>query len=268
MTTPIDALLATMARLRDPATGCPWDIEQTFKTIAPHTIEEAYEVADAIERDNLADLKEELGDLLLQIVFHSQMAAELGAFAFSDVVQTLNDKLVRRHPHVFGDQTAATAGDVVDIWEQGKTEERARKAAAAGRTLSVLDDVAHGLPALMRSVKLQKRMSRVGFDWRDPMVALSKIDEELAELRVEIEADDRAKMQDELGDLLFVVANLARHLEIDPEEALRGTHRKIERRFHYIEKNAAEAGRAVSDMTLPEMQALWRAVKQLEKSVG
>ena len=268
MTNPIDALLATMARLRDPATGCPWDIEQNFKTIAPHTVEEAYEVADAIERGNLADLKEELGDLLLQIVFHSRMAEELGAFDFNDVVQTLNEKLIRRHPHVFGDQAAATASDVVDLWEQGKAAERARKAAAAGRPLSVLDDVAQGLPALMRSVKLQKRMSRVGFDWNDPMVALAKIDEELAELRVEIEADDRAAMQDELGDLLFVVANLARHLEIDPEEALRGTHRKIERRFHYIEKSAADAGRTVSDMTLPEMQELWRVVKRLEKSGG
>jgi MazG family protein len=268
MTNPIDALLTTMARLRDPATGCPWDIEQTFKSIAPHTIEEAYEVADAIERDNLADLKEELGDLLLQIVFHSRMAEELGAFAFDDVVQTLNDKLMRRHPHVFGDRSADTADDVVDLWEQGKAEERARKAEKAGRPVSVLDDVAQGLPALMRAVKLQKRMSRVGFDWNDPMVALAKVDEELEELRVEIAADDRVKMQDELGDVLFIVANLARHLNIDPEEALRGTNRKVERRFHYIEKAAAEAERVVSDMTLLEMQDLWREVKKLEKSAG
>jgi len=258
---PLARLIEIMARLRDPAGGCPWDQAQTFATIAPYTVEEAYEVADAIERGDLGDLKEELGDLLLQVVFHSRMAEEQGVFDFSDVAATISDKMIRRHPHVFGDhnyddQAAQTAG-----WEALKAEER--KAKAKG---GVLDDVPAGLPALTRAVKLTKRAARVGFDWPSTREVLDKLREEIAELEVEIEAGDRAKAREELGDLLFVCANLARKLDVEPEDALRATNAKFSRRFAFIETALAADGRTPDQSDLAEMDAFWNDAKAAEKA--
>ncbi len=228
-------LLDIMARLRDPATGCPWDKEQNFRTIAPYTIEEAYEVAEACEAGNPAMLKDELGDLLFQAVFHARMAEEAGMFAFADVAAAISDKMVRRHPHVFGDVKIAGADAQTLAWEETKATER-----AAGGAASVLDGVGVGLPALTRAEKLQKRAARVGFDWPDAAPVLAKIDEELEELRDEMEGGaDPARLEDEIGDVLFAVANLARHLRIDPEQALRAASRKFERRFRAMETAAA-----------------------------
>ena len=257
---PIDRLNAIMARLRDPETGCPWDKEQTFATIAPYTIEEAYEVADAIERGDLTDLKDELGDLLFQVVFHSRMAEELGAFDFDAVAQAVCDKMIRRHPHVFAEQSydsleAQTAG-----WEAIKASERAAKSKGG-----VLDDVPPGLPALLRAVKLTKRAGRVGFDWPDPAAVLEKLQEEVVELTVEIEAGDQEKAREELGDLLFVCANLARKLNLDPEDALRAANAKFARRFRYIEAALAAQGRGPEDASLEEMEAIWVEAKTAEK---
>jgi len=261
---PIDRLLAIMARLRDPADGCPWDQEQTFATIAPYTVEEAYEVADAIERNDLSDLKEELGDLLLQVVFHARMAEEQGAFAFDDVACAINDKMVRRHPHVFADETYASLADQKQGWEQLKAAERARKG-KAGPT-SLLDDVPVGLPALTRAVKLSKRAAGVGFVWPDISQVVDKLDEEFAELKAEIAAGDLEKARQEMGDVLFVVANLARTLEVDPEDALRFTNAKFVRRFQYVEKMLAERGKTPDQSDLAEMDALWDEAKAMERA--
>jgi MazG family protein len=257
---PIDRLLAVMARLRDANGGCPWDLAQNFKTIAPYTIEEAYEVADAIEREDMAGLKDELGDLLLQVVFHARMGEEIGAFDFDAVADTIVDKMIRRHPHVFGSVSASTQAAVNDNWESIKAAERAAKR-QADQPGSVLDGVAATLPALARAEKLQRRASRVGFDWGAPEPILDKIAEEIGELGAELPTADKAKITDELGDVLFAVVNLARHLEIDPEMALRGTNAKFERRFKYIERMLLAKGRSPEESTLEEMDALWNEAK-------
>lgn len=258
---PVDRLLAIMARLRDPETGCPWDQEQTFATIAPYTVEEAYEVADAIEREDLADLKDELGDLLLQVVFHSRMAQEAGAFTFADVVQAINDKMIRRHPHVFGDGAYASLADQKAGWETLKAEERGRK----GRAESLLDDVPVGLPALTRAVKLSRRAARVGFVWPSVKEVMEKLHEEVAELEAELAVGDVEKARQEMGDVLFVVANLARTLDVDPEDSLRFANAKFARRFRYIEARLAERGKTPEDSDLAEMDALWDEAKAAEK---
>jgi nucleoside triphosphate diphosphatase len=258
---PLERLLAVMAWLRDRQHGCQWDIEQTFRTIAPYTIEEAYEVADAIEREDMAALKDELGDLLLQVVYHAQMAAETKAFSFADVAATIADKMVDRHPHVFGDLKIADADAQTVSWEIRKAAERAKKmgAEAAG----ALDGVARALPALLRAEKIQKRAARVGFDWKTIGPVIDKIEEELAELRSELSGGkiDQARTTDELGDVLFAVANLARHCKVDPEAALRSTNDKFERRFRYIERRLREQGRKPADASLEEMEALWQEAK-------
>ncbi|MEH0195921.1 nucleoside triphosphate pyrophosphohydrolase [Caulobacter sp. CCNWLY153] len=257
---PLFTLVEIMARLRDPRDGCPWDIEQTFATIAPYTIEEAYEVADAIERNDLSDLKEELGDLLLQVVFHSRMAEEQGAFSLQDVAQSISDKMIRRHPHVFGDHAYDDLADQKAGWEELKAQER--KAKQKG---GVLDDVPAGLPALTRAVKLTKRAARVGFDWPSTDKVLEKLAEEVAELQVEIDAGDQAKAREELGDILFVCANLARKLDVEPEDALRATNAKFARRFAFIEAELAKDGRTPDQSDLAEMDALWDAAKAAER---
>ncbi|MDO9337430.1 MAG: nucleoside triphosphate pyrophosphohydrolase [Caulobacter sp.] len=258
---PIDRLLAIMAALRTPETGCAWDLEQTFATIAPYTVEEAYEVADAIERGDRRDLKEELGDLLFQVVFHSRMAEEEGAFAFDDVADAIVDKMLRRHPHVFGAAGERSAGEQVQAWEVMKAGERAAKAKTG-----VLDDVPTGLPGLTRAVKLTKRAARVGFDWPSPAEVIAKLHEELDELQVEIEAGDQDKMRAEMGDLLFVVANLARKLDVEPEDAIRATNAKFARRFAFIEARLAEDGRTPDQSDLAEMDGLWNDAKAAEKA--
>lgn len=267
-TTPysMDDLLKIMARLRDPDGGCPWDVEQDFASIAPYTIEEAYEVADAIERGNLEDLKGELGDLLLQVVFHAQMAAEAGHFDYADVVNAISEKMVVRHPHVFGNMSVEDADAQTAAWETQKAAERAAKAEAAGQVPSALDDVAHGLPALMRAEKFQKRAARVGFDWPSPRDVIDQVHEELDEVIAEIDEGDPDRLEDEIGDLLFTVTNLARKLGVDPEVALRRCNAKFERRFRAVEGYAAADGNSLPDMTLDEMQALWLRVKADERS--
>jgi len=264
----IDRLLEIMARLRDPESGCPWDLEQSFRTIAPHTIEEAYEVADAIEQDDLPALKDELGDLLFQVVFYAQMARERGAFDFDAIAGAISDKMIRRHPHVFGDVTVASADAMVVRWEDQKAAEREAKAAAEDRRPSVLDGVIAGLPALTRAIKLQKRAARVGFDWTDAADILDKIEEEIGELRAEFAEADKTRLQDEMGDLLFALANLARRLDLDPETALRGTNAKFDRRFRRIEELLAEVGRSPERASLDEMETLWQRAKREEKSLG
>jgi len=259
---PLFALIEIMAKLRDPQGGCPWDLEQTFATIAPYTVEEAYEVADAIERGDLSDLKEELGDLLLQVVFHSRMAQEQGAFDIADVARAISDKMVRRHPHVFGDHAYETLSDQVAGWEQLKAQERQAKAKTG-----VLDDVPTGLPALTRAVKLTKRAARVGFDWPTAHEVLDKLREETDEIAVEIEAGDLAKAREELGDILFVCANLARKLDVDPEDALRATNAKFTRRFGFVETELAKRGKTPDQSDLAEMDALWNEAKAAEKKV-
>ena len=259
---PMARLLAVMAWLRDRRHGCPWDIDQTFRTIAPYTIEEAYEVADAIQRDDLPALKEELGDLLLQVVYHSQMAHEAGAFAFAEVAAAIADKMVDRHPHVFGNATVDSAEAQTVSWEARKAAERAAKGTAI-QPSGTLDGVARALPALLRAEKIQKRAARVGFDWKELGPVIDKIEEELGELRAELDASpvDQARLADELGDVLFAVANLARHCKVDPEAALRATNDKFERRFRHVEKRLAETGRKPSEATLEEMEALWQEAK-------
>src|SRR4030095_365684 len=248
----ITRLLDIMARLRDPQRGCPWDLEQTFRTIAPYTIEEAYEVADAIERDDLASLRGELGDLLFQVVFHAQMASERGAFAFDDVVAAICDKLERRHPHVFGDARIDSAAAQTVAWEEQKRRERERAGA------SVLDDVPLALPALTRANKLGKRAALVGFEWPDVAGALDKLDEELGELRKELsEQAGAAEITDELGDVLFCIVNVCRYLGVDTAVALRGANSKFERRFGYVEQRLREQGRSAREATLEEMDKLW-----------
>ena len=255
-------LLEIMRRLRDPKTGCPWDIEQTFETIAPYTIEEAYEVADAIERGDMAELKGELGDLLLQVVYHGEIGSEAGHFDFDAVAEGVAQKMVDRHPHIFGDESRdKSAEQQVADWEAQKARERAAKARGG-----VLDDVALGLPALLRAVKLQKRAARVGFDWPETTQVLAKMQEEAAEL---IEAQDHLsadEVTEEMGDLLFVMANLARHMGVDPEAALRAANAKFVRRFGTIEAALAAQGRRPEDSDLAEMDALWDAAKHAEKT--
>ena len=255
---PVDRLLAVMARLRAPD-GCPWDREQTFATVAPYTIEEAYEVADAIARGDLAGLKDELGDLLLQVVFHAQIASEAGAFDFGDVAAGIADKMVDRHPHVFGDARIDSAAAQTLAWEERKAQERAAKGAADA---GALDGVALALPALLRAVKLQNRAARVGFDWPDAEPVYAKIQEELAELR---EARGRQDVEEEFGDLLFVVANLARHLKLDPEAALRAANAKFERRFKVVEAKLRALGKTPGQSNLAEMDRLWDEAKAEER---
>ncbi len=259
-------LVALMARLRDPKTGCPWDVEQTFASIAPYTIEEAYEVADAIERNDMAELRGELGDLLFQSVFHARMAEEAGHFDIHDVVRTLVDKMVERHPHVFGSAQIADASAQTGAWETMKAAERARK--AAGRTPSAIDGVALGLPALMRAEKLTKRAARVGFDWPSAGPVLEKLQEEIGELEEAIAAPvrDEAHVAEELGDMLFVVANLCRKLSVDPEVALRNANSKFGKRFRAMEAMAEAQGVAFASLTLDQQEALWVAVKKIERS--
>lgn len=251
-------LLDIMAALRDPDHGCPWDQQQNFASIAPYTIEEAYEVADAIARQDFASLPDELGDLLFQVVYHARMAEEAGRFAFDDVAQAISDKMVRRHPHVFGETEIATAAAQTVAWEELKASERAAKGAA-----SALDGVGTGMPALTRAAKLQRRAARVGFDWPTVAPVFEKIAEEIAELRQAMsEGDDR--IEDELGDLLFAVVNLARKLERDPEQALRRACRKFERRFRRVETLLAEGGKAPGAASLDEMEAKWQDAKKEE----
>ncbi len=262
----IERLLWVMARLRDPEGGCPWDLEQDFSTIAPYTIEEAYEVADAIARGDMADLEDELGDLLLQVVYHAQMAKEAGHFDFDAVAGRIAAKMVRRHPHVFGDAEVADAAAQSLAWEETKALERREKARAQGGEPSLLEGVPLALPALTRAVKLQRRAARVGFDWPDTAPVLAKIEEELGELRAEIAnaAAPPARLADELGDLLFAVVNLGRHLGVDGEAALRQTNTKFERRFRAIEAALAAAGRSLDDASLDELEALWQQAKTTE----
>jgi|tagenome__1003787_1003787.scaffolds.fasta_scaffold20766508_2 ATP diphosphatase len=265
----ITRLTEIMAALRTPASGCPWDLEQNFESIAPYTIEEAYEVADAISRGDLDDLKDELGDLLLQVVFHARMAEEQGSFAFGDVVQAITEKLIRRHPHMFGDKGGMSTGEVNVQWDQIKAEEKAArakagKAPAPGRS-GALSGVSPGLPALARALKLQQQASKVGFDWNDPKAVIAKIREETDEIEAELTTRDPEQMKGEVGDLLFVVVNLARHLGVDPETALRTCNLKVERRFAAIEDGLAAVGKTPAEATLAEMDALWNQAKEREK---
>jgi nucleoside triphosphate diphosphatase len=264
----IARLLEIMAALRTPETGCPWDLEQDFASIAPYTIEEAYEVADAIARGDMTDLKDELGDLLLQVVFHARMAQERSAFDFGDVVQAICEKLLRRHPHVFGDARSLTPDAVKGQWDRIKAEEKAERAARHGAApeAGALAGVPLGLPALTRALKLQSKAGKVGFDWNDPLAVLAKIREETEEIAAEIADGDRERAGAEVGDLLFAVVNLARHLNIDPEAALRGTNRKFERRFGFIERALEAGGRRPEQASLAEMDALWDAAKIAERS--
>ncbi len=255
-------LIDVLAALRTPVTGCPWDLEQSFETIAPYTLEEAYEVADAIARGNRPDLCEELGDLLLQVVYHAQLAREEGAFDFADVADGITRKMIRRHPHVFGDDAARSAGAAKGFWEQIKAEEKARKPA---RAKSVLDDVPLPLPALTRAVKLQGRAAKVGFDWPSLAPVLAKMREELGELEAAITSGDKAHTAEEFGDLLFVMANVARHLDLDPEEALRQANHKFTRRFHRIEALLAAKGKTPAQSNLDEMDMLWDQAKAEER---
>jgi ATP diphosphatase len=261
----IGRLLEIMAALRTPKTGCPWDLEQNFATIAPYTLEEAYEVADAIARDDLTDLKEELGDLLLQVVFHSRMAEEQTAFNFGDVVQAITEKLVRRHPHVFGDERSQTPEAVKGLWERIKAEEKAARKKDAMPD-GALAGLPVALPALTRALKLQEKASKVGFDWNDPRAVLRKIREEADEIEDALDgaAADNAEAAAEVGDLLFAAVNLARHLNADPETLLRQTNQKFERRFAAIESALAANGKAPQDATLAEMDALWDEAKRAE----
>ena len=271
ITRPIDRLLSIMARLRDPQAGCPWDLEQDFSTIAPYTIEEAYEVADAIDRNDLGGLKDELGDLLLQVVFHAQMAAEQGAFGFDDVVTAIADKMVRRHPHVFADARAADARpadaqEQTATWEQIK---RAERAAAGELDDSALAGISRGLPEWQRALKLQSRAARTGFDWPGPEPVIAKLHEEIEEVRAEfgrgaVEAN-RERLQDEIGDLLFVAANLARHAQVDVGAALRHANHKFERRFRAMEALAQAAGTPLPTLSLQQQEACWEQVKRQER---
>jgi len=258
----ITRLLEIMAALRTPRTGCPWDLEQTFATIAPYTIEEAYEVADAIARGDLTDLKDELGDLLLQVVFHARMAQEQDAFDFGDVVEAITAKMIRRHPHVFGDKRDLSPDDVKGLWAKIKAQEKAARDEGEG---GLLDPVPVALPGLTRAVKLQSKASTVGFDWNDVRLVLDKIREETAEIEAALDTRDAAAIRDEIGDLLFAVANLARHVGADPEAAIRSTNEKFVRRFRHIESAIVQSGRTLGDVSLAEMDALWNEAKAREK---
>ena len=269
----IARLIEIMTALRTPVSGCPWDLAQTYATIAPYTIEEAYEVADAIERGDFADLRDELGDLLLQVVFHARIAEEEGRFDFGGVVEAITTKLIRRHPHVFGDAGSLAPEEVKSLWDRIKSEEKRERAvarAAAGapaeRSGGALSGVPENLPALTRALKLQQKASKVGFDWNDARAVLAKLREEIDEVEAEIVAGDLEATRAEMGDLLFAFANLARHLDVDPETALRGANAKFERRFGHIEARLEAEGRRPDGATLAEMEALWIEAKQLERS--
>ena len=263
MTLPLDQLLAIMEQLRDPEHGCPWDRVQDFATIAPYTIEEAYEVADAIARGDMAALRDELGDLLFQVVFHARMAEEAKLFAFDDVAAAIVDKMLRRHPHVFGNAKISSVAAQNEAWEMHKESERQARARRGKEFESVLDGVALALPALSRAAKIQRRAARIGFDWPDEAGVFAKIEEEIAELRDEIGRDaDKGALEDEMGDLLFAVTNLARKLEIDPETALRRATAKFERRFRRVEKLATECATGTD---LDALEALWQEAKREER---
>lgn len=260
----LDELLTIMARLRDPAHGCPWDVQQDFASIAPYTIEEAYEVADAIDRGDFGELREELGDLLLQVVFHARMAEERGLFDFADVAQAINAKMIRRHPHVFGEAKYANLDAQKQAWEELKAAERAAKGEA--HDASALAGISHGLPEWKRATKLQQRAATVGFDWLDHRPVLDKLAEEIDEVRAEFDAGaDPARLEDEIGDVLFVVANLARHAGVDFSRALRHANAKFERRFRRMEQLADDAGGSLAAHDLPAQEALWRRAKQDER---
>jgi len=269
----IGRLIEIMAALRTVGTGCPWDLAQDFTTIAPYTIEEAYEVADAIERGDFDDLRDELGDLLLQVVFHARMAEEAGLFGFGDVVQTITEKLLRRHPHVFGDAGNLDTNAVNALWEKIKAQEKAERAArrakdtrgALERSNGALAGVPVALPALTRALKLQDKAGKVGFDWNDPLAVLAKIREEADEIAAELASGEARAAREEVGDLLFAVVNLARHLGADPEAALRATNEKFERRFGYIEQALAAAGKTPEQSSLVEMDELWNAAKRRDR---
>jgi ATP diphosphatase len=261
----ISRLLEIMAALRTPVTGCPWDLQQDFASIAPYTIEEAYEVVDAIERGDLSDLREELGDLLLQVIFHARMAQEQGAFGFDDVVDSLTEKLLRRHPHVFGEARGLTPSAVESLWETIKRQERGQKSGPYGSDQEgALAGVPVALPALTRALKLQIKAARVGFDWNDPLAVIAKIREEADEIEAELARGDRRAAQSEVGDLLFAAVNLARHLAIDPEAALRASNRKFEHRFSAVEQSLARRGKSPAEAALSEMEELWNAAKAAE----
>jgi ATP diphosphatase len=263
----LSRLVEIMAALRNPVGGCPWDLEQDFGTIRHYTIEEAYEVSDAIEREDFDDLREELGDLLLQPVYHAQMASERGLFDLGDVVQAITEKLIRRHPHVFGEDAARDAGGAKARWDAIKADERARKAEKRKDGVpSVLDDVAHALPALARAEKLSKRAASVQFDWPDWRETLGKVREELDEVDQAAEADDKAKLHEELGDLLFAAANLARKLGVDAEAALRDANVKFTRRFHYVEARAREDGVPLDEAGLERMDGYWNEIRAADKA--
>ncbi|MCQ1852917.1 nucleoside triphosphate pyrophosphohydrolase [Neorhizobium galegae] len=271
----ISRLIEIMAALRTPATGCPWDLEQNFSTIKPYTIEEAYEVADAIERNDMDDLCEELGDLLLQVVFHARMAEEAGEFSFGDVVQAITKKMIRRHPHVFAVSDAATPDAVKLQWDDIKTEEkreRAERRARRGITedfkLGYLGSVHRAQPALTEALKLQQRAAKVGFDWSAAEPILDKIEEEIGELREALRDGRQDKVSDELGDLIFALVNIGRHVRADPEEALRGTNTKFRRRFNYIETSLEKSSQTLEEATLERMEELWQAAKAIERQIG
>ena len=260
--TPVTRLKNLMKKLRDPKTGCPWDREQSFATIAPYTIEEAYEVADAIERDHMDDLKEELGDLMFQVIFHAQIADEKGFFDFDGICDGLTEKMVRRHPHVFVQGDQRSAHEQTKAWETMKAEERAQKQARQDGPISLLADVPVNLPALTRAEKLQKRAARVGFDWPSLDGVIDKISEEAQELAQAHDKMDADSIEDEMGDLLFAVTNLSRKLGVDPETALRRTNKKFCTRFHYIEQQASDNDTSIEQLTLDEMEAHWQAAKR------
>lgn len=268
----ISRLIEIMAALRRPVTGCPWDLEQNFSTIVPYTLEEAYEVADAIERGDLADLRDELGDLLLQVVFHARMAEEEGAFDFGDVVEAITTKMIRRHPHVFGEEDARSAGMAKGQWEKIKAEEKAARRAArvaAGldpedRGKGYLDSVPVALPALTRALKLQEKAAKVGFDWKEAAPILDKIEEEIGELRHALETGGTSAVEDEFGDVLFALVNFGRHLKLDAEKALRGTNEKFRSRLHFVEQALKDQGRSLEQSTLEEMETLWQRAKAAE----
>jgi len=270
----ISRLIEIMAALRNPETGCPWDIVQTFESIKPYTIEEAYEVSDAIERRDMDDLCDELGDLLLQVVFHARMAEEAGDFSFGDVVEAITSKMIRRHPHVFAVSDAATPGAVKLQWDQIKTEEkrlraecRTRRGLEADPNGGHLGSVQRSFPALTEALKLQERAAKVGFDWSTAEPILDKIEEEIGELRVALKDGDPGKVRDELGDLIFAVVNVGRHVDADPEQALRGTNTKFRRRFGHIERTLEAEGETLQAATLERMEELWQAAKAIERQL-
>ncbi|WP_160004240.1 nucleoside triphosphate pyrophosphohydrolase [Rhizobium sp. 18055] len=271
----ISRLIEIMAALRNPETGCPWDIVQTFETIKPYTIEEAYEVSDAIERNDMDDLCDELGDLLLQVVFHARMAEEAGDFSFGDVVEAITKKMIRRHPHVFARSDADTPDAVKIQWDeikQAEKRERAERRAVRGITedfkAGFLGSVQRSFPALTEALKLQERAAKVGFDWSAPEPILDKIEEEIGELREALKSGDQAKVSDELGDLIFAVVNIGRHVKADPEQSLRGTNTKFRRRFGHIETTLAAEGETLQAATLERMEDLWQAAKAIERQLG